>query len=258
MPRPPGRFLPILAAVVLVVLLGAGIAKRLDQPPVEAVAPTGDPAVAVIDGDTLQLGGTVAQIYGIDAPELGQRCLYDDRWHACGQDAAFELRQLIQKEHAPVTCEAPPGTSAPAGNLRVCRAGAVDVAAFLLKSGYAVAAPDTTEGYRDAEESAKQATLGLWHSRFVTPAEWRDGLRLPEEARAEQANGGNCPVKAVVTAEGARVYLVPTDEGYDEAAAAESFCSDEEAREAGWRRPGEADQDATGDDMPANVTARLR
>ena len=45
--------------------------------------------LSVIDGDTLQVDGDVVQLYGIDAPELGQLCESDGRlWH-CGMEAAL-------------------------------------------------------------------------------------------------------------------------------------------------------------------------
>ena len=48
--------------------------------------------VSVVDGDTLQIGDKVYNLYGIDAPELGQLCFQDGRWNRCGVTAAFELK----------------------------------------------------------------------------------------------------------------------------------------------------------------------
>ncbi|MGD1879247.1 MAG: thermonuclease family protein [Kiloniellaceae bacterium] len=263
MPKSLGRFFPILAAVGLVVVV-AVVAGDRAGPPRPEPATGQQPEAVVIDGDTLQLGGTVIQLYGIDAPELGQQCFHDGQWFHCGLDAAFELHQLIQKEHAAVLCGAAPGAMAGVSGaesgprVQVCRAGTVDVAGFLLRSGYVVATPETTEGYRDAEATARSASLGLWHSEFVLPSEWRAGQRLPDEAAAEAAGkggvgagvgAGSCPVKAVVSAAGERLYYVPTDDGYpaleaDPAKVTQSFCSDEAARLAGWRRAGEGAADA--------------
>ena len=43
--------------------------------PAEEILTAPGPAVRVIDGDTVEIAGQRLQIYGIDAPELGQVCL---------------------------------------------------------------------------------------------------------------------------------------------------------------------------------------
>ncbi len=197
--------------------------------------------VSVIDGDTLQVGGEIVQLYGIDAPELGQICYVDGEPQSCGVEAALALRKLIALAEPSFHCSpwqdgssraAPPGTT-----VQVCEAGDRDVGLVLLHGGYSVALPGSFPDYAKAQEQAQEAGLGLWHSEFVPPWAWRRGERLPGEPTA-------CNIKATTSAEGRRVYYVPTDPAYDRTAIdpAEGdawFCSDEEARLAGWRRPGE-------------------
>jgi len=232
-------FLPVLAVAVVAAVIVAGINDYRGPSSEDPPAAPG-PAVSVIDGDTIQVGRSVIELFGIDAPELGQRCVHDGQWFHCGVNAAVELRALIQKEHSKVECKAAPG-AAP-GSSQVCLAGPVDLARFLLKSGYVVTVEETTEGYQEAEGSARQSGLGLWHSDFVAPAAWRSGQRLPGEL---DAGPEDCPVKAVISASGERFYYVPTDDSYqglseDALRGGQSFCSDEEARQAGWHREGEA------------------
>jgi len=234
-----GLFLPVLAVAVLVTLILAGI-HDYGEPASEDPPAVSEPAVSVIDGDTIQLGRSVIDLFGIDAPELGQRCFHDGQWFHCGVNAAVELRALIQKEHAKVECKAAPGVAL--GGTQVCLAGPVDVARFLLKNGYVVTTQEATEGYQEAEGSARRSALGLWHSDFLSPAAWRSGQRLPGESNAGPED---CPVKAVISSSGERFYYVPTDDSYqllpaDGVEGGRSFCSDEEARQAGWHREGEA------------------
>ena len=101
----------------------------------------GEPAqhVSVIDGDTLQVDGRIVQLFGIDAPELGQSCFHDGSWYQCGLTAAFELQKLIKLENATVTC-APPPQSARAST-EVCQVGDMDAARVLLEGGYVFALP---------------------------------------------------------------------------------------------------------------------
>jgi len=225
------RLVPVTVALVAIWILGYSQTRSDDRPGV----PVSE--VAVIDGDTIQLGGRVIQLYGIDAPELGQRCYHDAIWAPCGQLAALALRKLILVEHAPLRCAPVSGADVTAAN--VCLVGDVDVARVLLADGLVVVADDPEPGYREA--AARRASLGLWHSRFQPPAEWRSGARFPDGPAAELEP---CPVKAVISAAGDRFHYVPTDAAYsslevDSPAGGQVFCSDEEARRAGWQREGE-------------------
>jgi len=221
----------VVVAVGLVLYVGWAPASR---------AGTTDTPVSVIDGDTIQIDGKIIQIYGIDAPELGQMCRHDGTWFHCGLDAAFELNKLIGLEETALRCAPPEGKAGAA--TQVCQVGHFDVAHVLLSSGYVVATAEAGSNYREAESSARGAKLGLWHSEFVTPADWRAGRRLADEP---DPAGEPCPIKAVVSPGGEHFYYVPTDKVYDAlpldpARQDRRFCSDEDARAAGWVRRGQS------------------
>ena len=42
----------------------------------------------VVDGDTLEIGGTKIRLYGSDAPESGQLCRWNGKDYRCGWQAA--------------------------------------------------------------------------------------------------------------------------------------------------------------------------
>ena len=196
--------------------------------------------ISVIDGDTIQVGGRIVQLAGIDAPEMGQICVHDGQdWH-CGLRAAYALNKLIELAAAPVVCTEliEELTGIVDAN---CESRSDNLSLTMLQSGYAVALPDAPAFYRDAQESARKANLGIWASRFIMPWAWRNGARLPAEAR--WANTA-CIIRGKIAADGNRFYYVPTDPTYDTLIVNPSqgdrtFCSDEEARAAGWRRPGQ-------------------
>ncbi len=50
----------------------------------------------MIDGDTLQSDGEIIQLYGIDAPELGQTCLRENEPWPCGVEAALALQKMVK------------------------------------------------------------------------------------------------------------------------------------------------------------------
>lgn len=191
-------------------------------------------AVRVIDGDTLEVHGQVINLFGIDAPELGQQCVHNGRPWRCGEEAALALRKLIEVADRPILCEI--RRRRDGVEVGVCRVGERDLGHAMVVSGNAVADDEAFPGYVDAEAEAKRAGVGLWRGTFVPPAEWRAGRRLAKEGK------GPCMVKGVTAADGTAVYLVPTDPAFERAAAgSRCFDSDEAARAAGFERPRAAD-----------------
>jgi endonuclease YncB( thermonuclease family) len=225
--------LPLSLLALSVALLVAVVAA-----PISAERSGGYHAdIRALDGDTLEVDGTIIELYGIDAPELGQLCVAGEHAEPCGLQSAFALQKLVDLAIEPVNCSPSDGEEEDAG--QVCRVGTDDLAHTLLLGGYATALEAASPGYKDAEDSAKQAGLGIWRMDFVSPAEWRAGRRLATE---KTAGADACKIKGVITASGARVYYVPTDQGYDSIEADPAFdgslmCSEELARLDGWRRP---------------------
>jgi endonuclease YncB( thermonuclease family) len=229
-------------------MLAAVIATHQHQPP-PALAATETVAgqnLTVIDGDTLQSGGDILQLYGVDAPELGQLCLRQGKPWQCGVEAAFALQKLISLSGSAVICEAwhdGTGAAGPNGEeIRVCMLGKdQELGLSMLRNGYAAAAPGSFPYYGQIERQAKQTGLGIWGSEFTPPWEWREGQRI---AREIGQLGEDCNVKGVVAEDGLRIYLVPTDRDFakvtvDQSQGGQLFCSDEAARRAGWGRRGE-------------------
>jgi endonuclease YncB( thermonuclease family) len=224
------------------------IASAINPPTVlaqEERAFRGD-GVQVIDGDTLQINGHLVQLYGIDAPELGQLCdRGDDLWE-CGRESALYLQKQVSFEGPPVQCtpwEGESDSEAETGTvIGICQIGSKDVGLTMLNNGYALALPDSFPDYQRAEAQARDAKLGVWQTDFVPPWEWREG-RGAETRASDWAR--NCTIKGVPGPAGERTYYVPTDQEYAEESAdpgsgGRMFCSDEEARAAGWIRPAHA------------------
>lgn len=198
--------------------------------------------VQVIDGDTLQIDGQTIQLYGIDAPELGQYCERGGDVWACGLEAALFLQKTVTFEGPPMQCS--PWGEEPAprtgGQLvvGVCQIGPKQVGLTMVRNGYAVALPESFPDYKEAEDQAREAKLGMWQSDFVPPWEWRDG-RGPEVRSSDWVR--SCNIKGALGPSDEPVYYVPTDEEYesvviDPVRGEQMFCSDEEARAAGWTR----------------------
>jgi endonuclease YncB( thermonuclease family) len=188
--------------------------------------------VWIIDGDTVQIGSTMVHLGGIDSPELGQRCVIEDKEWRCGLEAALALRKLVAFGGVICTSEESGPTVTGA-----CAAAGKDLAEALLNQGYAVAAPEALPAYQGAEAAAQAAELGLWRGDFVRPEDWRRGARLPDQA----SDTVFCVVKGTVTSEGQKIFYIPSDEEYRDIAIESErgerlFCSDDEAILAGWTR----------------------
>jgi endonuclease YncB( thermonuclease family) len=238
------RFL--VASLLGLALLAALVVSQHPRPLLAAGETAAGQDLHVIDGDTLQSGGDVIQLYGIDAPELGQLCQREGKPWPCGVEAAFSLQKLIALSGTAVICEDwHDGTASagPAGEpLRVCQLGRdQDLGLSMLRNGYGVPLPGSFPYYGQIARQAKETGLGIWASEFQPPWEWREGRRI---AQGVSQIGEACNVKGLLDSDGSRIYLVPTDGDYadakvDRGRGERLFCSDEEAREAGWLRPGE-------------------
>jgi endonuclease YncB( thermonuclease family) len=155
--------------------------------------PLGPPALAevtgpprVIDGDTVEVQGTVIRLQGIDAPELGQSCRIGARPYDCGRIARTALLDLTAG--ATVTCKLAPAGSegaspedgGPDGRNGRCRADGYDLSEGMAYTGWALALRRVSQSYLAFEERARAAGRGLWKGRFVAPWDWRAGARLPQ------------------------------------------------------------------------------
>lgn len=134
----------------------------------------GEPTV--IDGNTLRVEDEEIRLYGIDAPEAGQTCRQYGQPYPCGEIAAATLRTLVG--NSVVVCEV---VDAQAAGLSrgLCRnAYGQDLGEAMVVMGWALADPQQSDRYAEAEASAKASRSGLWGGDFVPPWDWRDGERL--------------------------------------------------------------------------------
>ena len=128
----------------------------------------------VVDGDSLTIGQTEIRLYGIDAVELYQTCDRGGRPWNCGAEAAQSLRNATAGRE--VRCVA---RERDRFNrvVALCRAGGLDLAAAMVRGGYAVA----FGAYEADEREARDARRGIWASNFDKPAVWR--ARHPRRER---------------------------------------------------------------------------
>ena len=130
--------------------------------------------VTAIDGDTLKSANAEVRLYGVDAPELYQKCTGADgkEWD-CGRAAQAKLKALVARRA--VDCE-PKARDKFNRTVAVCYTSAVaDLGEALVREGLAVnfGVGDTPGPYSAAEADAQAAKRGLWRGTFDKPYDWR-------------------------------------------------------------------------------------
>ena len=199
----------------------------------------------VIDGDTIEVGSARVRLFGVDAPESAQSCVAASRTWPCGRQATQALAGRI--DNRSVACEER-DRDRYGRIVAVCRQGGQDVNAWLVREGWALAYRRYSRTYIDEEAAAKAARRGVWRGEFVPPWDWRRGNRLKSATRdtppVAARDRGACRIKGNISYNsGRRIYHVPGDRDYERTRISRSrgeryFCTEAEARAAGWRRAG--------------------
>lgn len=189
--------------------------------------------VAVIDGDTLEVGKRKVRLFGIDAPEIGQTCTRDDgRVWPCGRWARDWLETRVARR--PVRCEALE-TDRYGRTVARCFVGGEDIAAALVRAGAATAYQRYSLDYVDEEKEAVFARRGIWSGEVERPGAFRARSAPPPQV----APKSGCVIKGNISRAG-RIYHIPGQRDYervriDPTKGERWFCSEAEARSAGWR-----------------------
>ena len=204
-----------------------------------------------IDGDSLMVGQQEVRLHGIDAPELTQTCTRKDESWACGSAARDQLAKLISGRQ--VSCVSL-GVDRYGRTLGRCRVGETDLNRTMVATGYALAYRRYSTTYVSAEESANVAKRGLWSGTFELPSEIRHagedyrmaplsaepsgsrGRRIVLNSRSKPQPSANCRIKGNHSRRGEKIYHLPGRPYYQETVAEQIFCTEAEARAAGYRR----------------------
>lgn len=236
------------AGLLACLWLAAGAAA---QTPAAAV-PVIEGVAHVVDGDTLDIAGTRIRVHGIDAPEADERCTrFNGAVWACGPWATEETRRRFQGEV--LRCH-DLGERTHDRVVAQCLHEGEDIALALVRDGVVLSCPryaaqhPHSRPYMDAEKEAAFAGLGL----HVGPPAGRGGfcliagqeppvpavaVSLPDPTTAPPVPG--CDIKGNLNRRGDRIYHLPGQVNYNDvnmnAPGNRWFCTETEARAAGWR-----------------------
>lgn len=200
---------------------------------------------SVIDGDTIEIHGERIRFNGIDAPETQQLCQdAKGKSYRCGQVAAKALDKFLSQSR-PTRCDFVERDQYGRFVGDCYRADGKSVAAWLVRNGHALDWPRYSSGaYSGDQAAAKAAMLGVWTGTFQAPWDWRaaqnEAVAAPIAPLVSAATS-TCNIKGNISAKGERIYHVPGQKYYaktriDESKGERWFCSEAEAKAAGWRR----------------------
>lgn len=196
------------------------------------------------DGDSLDIGGKRIRLFGIDAPEFDQTCQKDDASWPCGEAAKAQLAELMAGQR--VECIGQ-GVDQYGRMLGICSAGRTQLNQVMAEQGWALAFRQFSDAYVAAELQAKAQRRGIWSSSFEQPSDFRQS-KLPPDQRttatprvaalrpAKPVGSGGCAIKGNRNRRGQWIYHLPGMPYYDQTRPEEIFCTEAEARAAGYRR----------------------
>ena len=124
----------------------------------------------IIDGDTIRIGNIRIRLHGIDAPEAKQTCTAGGIEWPCGREATKALVKAIADRS--VSCNRR-DVDRYGRIVSVCRAGAINLNAWMVGQGWAIAYRRFSMDYVQDEDEARGARRGLWRGEFVMPWDWR-------------------------------------------------------------------------------------
>jgi len=239
---------------------GPGFLDKLPLPNAAQLVATGGAETiagraSVIDGDTIEIHGERIRFNGVDAPESAQLCAdAAGRMYRCGARAADTLAGWLAAA-SPTTCKFVERDQYGRFVGNCTRADGASVQRWLVRNGYAMDWPRYSNGAFSGEQSAAKAEhVGIWQGQFVLPWKWRAAQSeqtdsspivslAPSVAAPAAASkpSGACDIKGNISRKGERIYHVPGQKYYARTRVLTGkgerwFCSEQEARAAGWRR----------------------
>ena len=171
-----------LASLALVTACGGGGGGN-GAPAVIVPPPAGQ--VRVIDADTVDVDGVRYRLHGIDAPEARQTCRAWGLTWDCGAAAT----EALMSRAAGMSC-AGGGADRFGREIGTCSSGGVDLNAWLVANGWALAYRQFSTDYVGQEERARSNRRGIHRGAFVEPWDWRRGERIEgEDTFAALASG---------------------------------------------------------------------
>ncbi|MBH87867.1 MAG: nuclease [Pelagibacterales bacterium] len=127
--------------------------------------------ITVIDGDTVKFNNKKIRLHGIDTPEIKQLCKNTkNENYKCGVKAKLALINLINNNKIKCLIH---GKDKYKRLIGTCFIKNLNINAWLVKNGWALAYRKYSKDYINQEIWAKKNLMGLWQGEFLEPWKWR-------------------------------------------------------------------------------------
>ena len=133
----------------------------------------------VTDGDSILIGSKKIRLYGVDAPEIKQKCkkafltimfVSFQKKYDCGLVSKKALQNKINNKI--INCKIL-SLDRYKRSIAICYINKTDINMWMVKNGYAVAYKKYSKKYYFQELEAKEKRVGLWSGSFMEPEKWR-------------------------------------------------------------------------------------
>jgi endonuclease YncB( thermonuclease family) len=131
--------------------------------------------VIISDGDTIKVNGSKIRLYGIDAPELKQKCYSNKVKINCGIEAKAKIAEIISDNEVFCSELDTDKYNRTDGNCYfIDKAGKkINIGQKMVTSGYALAYKTYSMRFVLNELYAKITMSGIWMYQFKKPWLWR-------------------------------------------------------------------------------------
>lgn len=231
----------LTAFLFILLLAGCGLSDFIDtggsnsQIPIEVLS--------VIDGDTIRImydgEETTVRYLLIDTPETNHPRLGEQ---PLGKEATAENRRLIESGDVTIEFDVGDRLDDYGRLLAYLYVDGESVQQQLLETGHARVAyvfpPNTRclDDFEDAEQLAKEQKMGIWEYENYATDRGFDSNAVTER---EKPDSGECAIKGNINSKGAKIYHMPGSSSYEQTNPEEWFCSEQEARDNGFRSAGQ-------------------
>lgn len=138
------------------------------QPPPDPAPLTGQPQISSVG--SFLLNGKRVVLIGVDPVMKRMPCSTDRGMWDCGTAGMRILMNLIGREE--INCQ-PRGVDVFRRIFAKCDVHGRDIGLALVEAGMALAIPEETPDYVEAEQEAKARKAGIWRGNFISPADYR-------------------------------------------------------------------------------------
>ena len=133
----------------------------------------------VTDGDTVKISNQKIRLFGIDAPEMKQKCkkpfisisfLTLNKEYDCGVVSTNKLKKKIFNKE--ISCVVT-NKDRYGRFIGECFYKNMNINSWMVENGYALAYLKYSKKFQNQELNAKKNKLGIWQGPFEKPWDWR-------------------------------------------------------------------------------------